>query len=161
MKLLNYIILKLWIDLWQIHAKLWKLNLFHTIDIGPEHFNEKGTNGVYRTCLFTSYFYFWNGLFNQFLLCWLQNLAVFFNLNYAVIWCYLIVSWRNESNHRDLVIYICVTVHHCIRYMMTSSNGSIFRITGHLCGEFTGPQWIPHTKASDAELWCLLWSAPG
>ena len=21
-------------------------------------------------------------------------------------------------------------------------------------------QWIPHTKASDAELWCLLWSAP-
>ena len=45
-------------------------------------------------------------------------------------------------------------------HMMTSSNGSIFRVTGHLCGEFTGPRWIPHTKASDAELWCLLWSAP-
>ena len=44
--------------------------------------------------------------------------------------------------------------------MMTSSNGNIFRVTGHLCGEFTGPRWIPHTKASDAELWCLLWSAP-
>ena len=28
------------------------------------------------------------------------------------------------------------------------------------CGEFTGPRWIPHTKASDAELWCFLWSAP-
>ena len=29
--------------------------------------------------------------------------------------------------------------------MMTSSNGNIFRITGHLCGEFTGPRWIsPH-----------------
>ena len=26
--------------------------------------------------------------------------------------------------------------------MMTSSNGNIFRVTGHLCGEFTGPQWI-------------------
>ena len=26
-------------------------------------------------------------------------------------------------------------------------------------GEFTGPWWIPHTKASDAELWCFLWSA--
>ena len=36
--------------------------------------------------------------------------------------------------------------------MMTSSNGNIFRITGHLCGEFTDPRWIPHTKASDAEL---------
>ena len=28
--------------------------------------------------------------------------------------------------------------------MMTSSNGNIFRVTGHLCGEFTGPRWIPH-----------------
>ena len=36
--------------------------------------------------------------------------------------------------------------------IMTSSNGNIFRVTGHLCGEFTGPRWIPRTKASDAEL---------
>ena len=43
--------------------------------------------------------------------------------------------------------------------MMTSSHGNIFRVTGHLCGEFTGPLWIPLTKASDAELWCFLWSA--
>ena len=43
--------------------------------------------------------------------------------------------------------------------MMTSSNGNIFRVTGHLCGEFTGDRWIPSTKASDAELWCFLWSA--
>ena len=43
--------------------------------------------------------------------------------------------------------------------MMTSSNGNIFRVTGHLCGEFTGPRWIPRTKASEAELWCFLWSA--
>ena len=27
--------------------------------------------------------------------------------------------------------------------MMTSSNGNIFRVTGPLCGEFTGPRWIP------------------
>ena len=40
--------------------------------------------------------------------------------------------------------------------MMTSSNGNIFRVTGHLRGEFTGPWWIPHTKASDAELWCFF-----
>ena len=44
--------------------------------------------------------------------------------------------------------------------MMTSSNGNIFRVTGHLCGEFTGPRWIPRTKASYTELWCFLWSAP-
>ena len=43
--------------------------------------------------------------------------------------------------------------------MMTSSNRNIFRVTGHLCGDFTGQRWIPPTKASDAELWCFFWSA--
>ena len=42
--------------------------------------------------------------------------------------------------------------------MMTSSNGNIFHVTGHLCGDFTGHRWITHTKASAAELWCLRWS---
>ena len=41
-------------------------------------------------------------------------------------------------------------------FMMTSSNGTIFRVTGHLLGEFTGHWWIPRTKASDVELWCFL-----
>ena len=31
--------------------------------------------------------------------------------------------------------------------MMTSTNGNIFRVTGPLCGEFTGHQWIPLAKA--------------
>ena len=34
-------------------------------------------------------------------------------------------------------------LHHC---MMTSSNGNIFRVTGHLCGEFTGPSEFPAQK---------------
>ena len=44
-------------------------------------------------------------------------------------------------------------------HLMTSSNGNISRVTGPLCGEFTGPGELSHTKASDAELWCFLWSA--
>ena len=36
--------------------------------------------------------------------------------------------------------------------MMTSSNGYVFHVTGPLCGEFTGHQWIPLIKASDVEL---------
>ena len=36
--------------------------------------------------------------------------------------------------------------------MMTSSNWNIIRVTGH--------RWLPPTKASDADLWCFLWSAP-
>ena len=54
---------------------------------------------------------------------------------------------KSGNNHSKLII-------------MTSSNGNIFCVTGPLCGEFTGPRWIPHTKASDAELWCFLRSAP-
>ena len=41
--------------------------------------------------------------------------------------------------------------------MMMSSNGNIFRVTGLLCGEYTGHSL---TKASDAELWCFLWYLP-
>ena len=38
--------------------------------------------------------------------------------------------------------------------------GNNFRVTGPLCGEFTGHRCIPLTKACDAELWCFLWPAP-
>ena len=34
--------------------------------------------------------------------------------------------------------------------MMTSSNGNSFRVTGHLCGEFIGPRWIPRRVIWDA-----------
>ena len=33
-----------------------------------------------------------------------------------------------------------------LQSMMTLSNGNICRVTGLLCGEFTGPRWIPHTN---------------
>ena len=47
-----------------------------------------------------------------------------------------------------------------VSFMMTSSKENIFRVTDPLCGEFTSHRWIPLTKASDAELWCFLWSEP-
>ena len=31
-------------------------------------------------------------------------------------------------------------------FMMTSSNGNIFRVTGPLCGEFTGPGEFPSQR---------------
>ena len=53
-----------------------------------------------------------------------------------------------------------VSAWHVYFFMIMSSNGNISRVTGHLCGEFTGHRWIPITKASDAELWWFFWSAP-
>ena len=57
---------------------------------------------------------------------------------------------------------LSIRLHYLIQWwpMMTSSNGNIFQVTGHLCGEFTGHRWIPRKKPSHAELWCFLWSAP-
>ena len=39
-------------------------------------------------------------------------------------------SWNNSLEEFEAVL---------LHFMMTSSNGNIFRVTGPLCGEFTGP----------------------
>ena len=64
----------------------------------------------------------------------------------------VIEETRGRAQELRVVVLFCVL-------MMTSSNGNIFHITGHLCGEFIGSRWLPCTKASDAVLWCFLWSA--
>ena len=53
-----------------------------------------------------------------------------------------ITSHKKEKNYDDVIQW-----KHFPRYWQ-------------FCGEFTGPRWIPRTKASDAERWCFLWSAP-
>ena len=60
-----------------------------------------------------------------------------------------------EMNWRQTSQFLCQAGH-----MMKSSNGNIFRVTGPLCGKFTSHRWIPHTKASNTELWWFLWSGP-
>ena len=93
----------------------------------------------------------------------------------SCIWCEIMCAGNNVDAYIREPDMIRLACHHYFvykmaqtpssdrytgtHYMMTSSNGSIFHVTGHLCGEFTGPRWIPRTNASDAELWCFLWSA--
>ena len=71
----------------------------------------------------------------------------------------LLMSFYEALFSKELQIFDCISANQdnslgndcraaCLN-MMTSSNGSIFRVTGHLCGEFTGHRWIPRTKASD------------
>ena len=62
------------------------------------------------------------------------------------------IWWRHHGIGR--------TDRQIVKTMMTSSYGKIVRVTCPLRGEFTGHQWIPLTKASDAEPWCFLWFAP-
>ena len=72
------------------------------------------------------------------------------------------IWWRHHEppHHWPFVTWNPRRQRPVMRNMMTSSNGNIFRVTGHLCGEFTGPRWIPRAKASEVELWCFPWSTP-
>ena len=76
------------------------------------------------------------------------------------------ISQTSSGNRTWISNYIHVKQWGIVAYpclhsdMMTSLNRNIFSVTGPLCGEITGCRWIPLTKASDAQLWCFLWSAP-
>ena len=52
----------------------------------------------------------------------------------VLIWN-MVTSWHGNAFHS--------IVHWWGKSMMTSSNGDIFRVTGPLCGEFTGPGEFP------------------
>ena len=120
--------------------------------------------GIHRSTVDSPYKGHWRGLW-----CVLLDISQNKQLDthwscrrFETLWCSL---WRHRNvssvNHQPFGALIrkaevCGTF--CLH--VTSSNGNISRVTGHLCGEFTGHRWIPGTKASDAELWCFLWSAP-
>ena len=65
--------------------------------------------------------------------------------------------WWFEMPSHSLWCHCNDGMEHC---MMTSSYGNILHVTGPLWVESTGHRWIPLTKASNAKLWCFLWSVP-
>ena len=58
--------------------------------------------------------------------------------------------WCQTAMRTDWLLWITVD-EDVIKWKTFSS------VTGPLCGEFTGDRWIPHTKASEANLWCFPW----
>ena len=104
--------------------------------------------------------------------------AIFYH-EIQISWSYLIfwsislafhLSWHSREDIKVYKLFVrlictmswydidCASVPFLL--MMTSSNGNIFRVASHLCGEFTDQRRIPRTKASDAELWCVFLFAP-
>ena len=102
------------------------------------------------------------GILNSFF-CWLEYHLTHLGQVF-IIW--LIVNailmtklqWKQNQNTLILIQQNEIESVVCKMSMMMSSNGNIFRVTGPLCGEFTGDRGIPLTKAIDGELWCFLWS---
>ena len=91
-------------------------------------------------------------------------------------WDLVLFRTLHKSNATSFEIYAVATdgVPLC---MMTSSNGNIFRVTGHLCGEFTGhrsrsPVQRPVTRSFDVfvdvrlnkrlnkQSWCWWFETP-
>ena len=74
----------------------------------------------------------------------------------------LVAYWA--SIYRICQWWLFIARHHCEvldqKYKCHDDviKWKLFRVTGFLCGEFTGRRWILRTMASDAELWCFLWS---
>ena len=111
---------------------------------------------VYRRTLLSLFFLYMLMYNREFWYCFGEGLLKP-RLSISLLRIYLILQ--------KFVIYASYHIHVWLvpppkQIMMSSSNGSIFRVTGPLCGEFTGHRWIPRTKASDTELWYFLWSAP-
>ena len=50
---------------------------------------------------------------------------------------WFITWWRHQIETFSALLALC-------EGMMSSSNGNIFRVTGHLCGECTGPRMRPN-----------------
>ena len=65
-----------------------------------------------------------------------------------------LVPLHTRHVHRSIHAFAtsCIRIVEFIHTMMTSSNRCILRVPGPLCGRVTCDRWMPHTKASDAEL---------
>ena len=65
-------------------------------------------------------------------------------VHYIDVW-----SIVTQRHHMDSLIWVNIVWGN--DFMMTSSNGNSFSVTGVLWGESTDHRWIPLTKASDAD----------
>ena len=86
----------------------------------------------------------------------IKNKCCFFN-EFLYIWA--IFLFKMEI-YKESMLFDSICDKSWRKFIMTSSNENVFRLTGPLWGESTGHQWIPLAKASNAELWYLLRSAP-
>ena len=133
-----------------INGQIWRentnLDAVQSINLWSQ---EKTPGNLSKSVHKTSTFYSRIPTFMLFIVChFIPHIALGYVRNFSTRCLRLSNAYRRLWAVSSLVI------------MMTSSNGSIFCVTGHLCGEFTSHRWITSTKAIDAELLYFLWSAP-
>ena len=136
-----------WLETLFFIAKMFPDDCYHVTD------DESYNRGPRYTLLYSSYVVFPQGALTLILRTSQKQTTNYF-LKPQVLCLYSLFAkptcnrlpWRDkrsgkmESNH---IPSMAKRGHGQWENMMTSSNGSSFRATGHLCGEFTGPRWIP------------------
>ena len=89
-------------------------------------------------------------LINKIQLNWNQNIKPFFwKTQLEILFAKCPAQCIDPSTLWKMVISCKQHLQMHFIDMMTSWNGNIFRVTGPLCGEFTGDRWIPLTEAGD------------
>ena len=79
------------------------------------------------------------------------------NVKHRVKYCFMLQShlqaWSDLKRCNSFFCHVLVWVLYLYHIHDNVIKWKHFRVTGLLWGEFTGHRWIPHTKASDTELW--------
>ena len=113
----------------QTNFDFWQIADFSHISLSQSYKLHTWKNSCWITCAFLFLLSIFQTLHNPI------QIKLVFQFNYVlplIVMAYKPVTqclWFHSTFSLDL--------------MMTSSNGNSFRVTGHLCGEFTGPDEFP------------------
>ena len=107
----------------------------------PEGLGYKSNSAKQTVWIFVLYLRF---RFHDPVLCITILQTLFWNVNFPSC----------TSHVTEYLPMLARLVDHLPLPMMTSSNGNILRVTGHLCGEFTGPRW---RQWRGALMFSLIW----
>ena len=145
-------------------------------------FNKRPSSGEMRQCPYIinktpklgtylndfALYFFISDRLRHYFLCWctlyswgLPNKGYFLSIVLPLYPCTEAEIYREKARSVPWLLEPSVIFKSFDRqFILTSSSGNTFRVTGHLWGESVGHRWIPLTKASDTEIWCYLWSVP-
>ena len=69
-------------------------------------------------------------------------------------------SYQEPQRYPMIEKYFKITITNRLPVVDSWWRNQMEKFSALIAGKFTGDRWFPPTKASDAELWCFLLSAP-
>ena len=121
--------------------------------------------GVHSNCMISNHCHRQNLLDLMVAFPWTFIEKCLVQLPFVHLWRIIKSDEQSKMTHWTPKMTFCEFACWIISYVMFSTaiwngnifstaiwNGNIFRVTGPLCGEFTGHRWIPRTKPSDADV---------